>query len=270
MDDVSGSPASHGQFPNTTDEFNPSNNLEAVTVCVGYSDFLAETLKYNRQHFNRWVIVTHPKDMETIELCRRANLHLVVTDEFGRGGPRPFNKGRGISLGMNFVSSGSWVLHLDADVVLPNQFRQMLDVAHLDPQCIYGADRVLIKNWEEWQLYQKAEWLQNQHGYHLCCNFPATAHVGTRIIRGRHGYVPIGFFQLFHYDNGVHVGHRWKDYPDASDNAAHSDIKFALHWDRRKRILLPEIIVAHLESEQLGMGANWRGRKTKRFGPTPS
>ncbi len=241
--------------------------LEAVTVCVGYADFLAETVKYNAQHFDRWIIVTTPEDKATIELCRRFNLECVQTKEFSRGGPRPFNKGRGIALGMNFLSTNSWVLHLDADIVLPARFRQMLEVAHLDPENLYGCDRIMVKNWHEWQAYLKSQYLHNQHGFHLCCNFPRRCNVGTRIINERNGYVPIGFFQLFHYDHGVHSGHRFKCYPDASDNAAHSDIKFALHWDRRNRVLLPEILVVHLESEQLGMGANWRGRATKRFGP---
>jgi len=244
-----------------------SNRIEAITVCVNYSDFLAETVKYNLNHFDRWVIVTTSDDTKTIELCRKWNLQVVTTNEFTRGGPRPFNKGRGISLGLNYLSGNSWVLHLDADIVLPQQFRQMLDVAHLDPTCLYGCDRVMIKTWKEWKAFEKSGWLHAQHGYHLCCNFPGQARIGTRIIRGRHGYTPIGFFQLWHYNEGIHSGFRWKDYPDASDDAAHSDIKFALHWDRRHRILIPEILVAHLESESLGMGANWKGRKTKLFGP---
>jgi hypothetical protein len=244
-----------------------SLQLEAVTVCVNYSDFLSETVKYNAQHFDRWVIVTTPDDKDTIELCRRWNLDCVTTREFDRAGDGRFNKGRGISLGMNYLSSDAWAVHLDADIVLPPQTKQMLEVAHLDPECIYGADRVCLHSWQEWQELLASGYLHFQHGFHLCCNFPAAKHVGTRVIRGRHGYVPIGFFQLFHNKHGQHAGMRWKDYPDSNSDAAHSDIKFALHWDRRKRALLPELLVLHLESEAAGMGANWKGRKTKRFGP---
>lgn len=43
----------------------------------------------------------------------------------------------------------------------------------------------------------------------------------------------------------------------------------ALQWDRRKRALIPELLVAHLESEAAPTGANWEGRTTARFGPQP-
>ncbi len=243
--------------------------LEAVTVCVGFSDFLAESVKWNAAHFERWVIVTTPEDRATIELCRRRNLQCVTTREFDRQSDGTFNKGRGISIGLNHLSTDCFVLLLDADVVLPPATRQMLEVAHLDPACIYGADRVSVQSWERWLELQASGYLHDQHGYHLCANFPAGLRPGPRVIRGRHGYVPIGFFQLFHYQEGVHSGYRWKDYPDSHSDAAHSDIKFALHWDRRRRGLIPEIIVVHLESEPAAMGANWKGRTTKRFGPDP-
>ena len=241
--------------------------LEAVTVCVQYADFLAETVRYNAQHFHCWVIVTAPSDKETLELCRKRNLQCVVMDELDACKEEKFNKGRGIALGFNYLSSNAWVLHIDADVVLPPLTKQMLRLAKLDPTCIYGADRIEVKCWDDWQKLQASGYLHDQHGFHLCCNFPEKYHVGTRVIRGNYGYVPIGFFQLFHNQHGVHAGMRWKDYPDADSDAAHSDIKFALHWDRRKRVLLPELVVVHLESERVPFGANWRGRKTKRFGP---
>lgn len=243
--------------------------LEAVTVCVGYADFLAETAKHNRFHFDRWVIVTTPEDAETIELCRRRNLEVVVTEDFRRADdPRPFNKGRGISRGMNFLSDDAWALHIDADVVLPRMTRQMLEVAHLDRECIYGVDRIELHSWEEWQALLSSGYLDDQHGYHLC-SIPYRHKVtGTRVIMGGEGWVPIGFFQLWHNRHGMHRNWRYKDYPDMNSDAAHSDIKFALQWDRRKRALIPEIIAVHLESAPTGMGSNWKGRKSPRFGPS--
>ena len=40
-----------------------------------------------------------------------------------------------------------------------------------------------------------------------------------------------------------------------------------LQWARPDRILIPEIVAVHLESEPSAMGANWKGRTTKAFGP---
>lgn len=244
-----------------------SQHLEAVTVCVGYADFLYETVKQNAQHFKRWVIVTTPEDKQTIELCRRRNLDCVTTRAFYNDGK--FNKGRGISLGMNYLSTDCWAIHIDADVVLPTKFRQMIDVAGPVQGFLYGADRVNVTSYDQWLKFLHSGYLHDQHGFHLCCSFPQPANVGTRVIRGRHGYVPIGFFQMFHNSDGIHVGMRYKDYPDCNSDAAHSDIKFALHWDRQWRALLPEIVTVHLESEQCQFGTNWKGRKTKQFGPYP-
>lgn len=241
--------------------------LEAVTVCVGYADFLAETCVHNRPHFDRWVIVTSPDDHETIELCRRRNLDIVLTEDFRRSeDARPFNKGRGISRGINFLSDDAWTLHLDADIVLPRLTRQMLDLAHLDPTCLYGADRIELHSWEEWQALLASGYLDDQHGYHLCA-IPCKKPIGTRVIKAHEGYTPIGFFQLFHNRHGVNRGWRMNDYPANNSDAAHSDIKFALQWDRRKRVLLPEVLVVHLDSAVSEMGANWAGRTTPRFGP---
>lgn len=240
--------------------------IEAVTVCVDYSDFFGETLKQNRGLIDHWVVVTRPEDVNTIELCRKWNLQCITSSEFGRDG-QPFNKGRGIALGLAHLATSDWVLHLDADVVLPPQTRQMLEVADLDKTCLYGIDRINVTSWDEWQAMLKSGYPHSQHGYHLCCNFPQPAKIGTRVVRGRFGYVPIGFFQLWWGGEGIHAGMRWKDYPDTNSDAAHSDIKFALHWDRAKRVLLPEIVAVHLESEPLPFGSNWKGRKSKQFGP---
>jgi hypothetical protein len=246
--------------------------LEALTVCVDYSDVLAETAKYNAPHFDHWVIVTAPQEKlgDTKEFCRKRNMDCVVTDLLNRRAGT-FCKGKAIALGLNFLrgtgGKDSWVLHLDADVVLPPATRQMLDVADLDPTCLYGADRISCHSWEEWVKLRDSGYLHNQHGWHLCCNMPPGYQMGTRVINGQWGYTPIGFFQLWNYQEGVLSGWRYKDYPDTNSDAAHSDIKFALQWDRRKRILLPELVVVHLESESAPMGANWKGRTTKLFGP---
>ena len=44
----------------------------------------------------------------------------------------------------------------------------------------------------------------------------------------------------------------------------------SLQWPSRNRVLLGEVVGIHLESEPSALGANWTGRKTKRFGPANS
>lgn len=241
-----------------------SNQLiEAVTVCVDYSDFLKETIKFNQQHFDRWVIVTSSTDTNTRELCRKHNLPCIVSDDHLREGDS-FNKGRLIARGIDQLSQRGWLIHLDADIVLPRMFRQALDIAHLDPTCLYGADRVMVKGKEEWQKILSSGYLQ--HDYHYRVNFPAGYDVGTRWASWQHGWCPIGYFQMWHGSASLWRGIHAKPYPVHHADAARGDVQFSLQWDRRKRVLLPEVIVFHLESvKDARLGANWKGRTTPRF-----
>lgn len=45
----------------------------------------------------------------------------------------------------------------------------------------------------------------------------------------------------------------------------------AAQWPRRNRVLLPDVVVYHLDSEPTHkIGTNWRGRKSRPFGPEPA
>ncbi len=238
--------------------------IEAVTVCVGYGDILAETARKNMHFFDRWVVITSPRDEETFEVCRDLSIPCITTEDFYRDG-MPFNKGRGVQRGINAISCSDWVLHIDADIVLPHTFPQMLISADLDPSCIYGCDRMMVRSWEDWQNVIRSGY--RQHGKHCYVlphpNYP----IGTRWVSPRDGYVPIGFFQLFHGRDTIRKGFHHKPYPSHHGDATRADVQFALQWDRRQRVLLPEVIAWHLETERSPLGANWKGRKTPRFGP---
>ena len=233
--------------------------IEAVIVCQNYGDFLAHTLPENINHFDRLVVVTHPDDKETIDVCNRFSVDCVKTTEMHSDGDK-FNKGRCINLGLGHLRGMDWILHLDADIVLPHRFRDMLHRTKLDKNNIYGADRM--------NVYGHDHWVENKHkliphysnGYFVepKKEFP----MGARIIHHELGYTPIGYFQLWHKSLG-------RRYPINQGNAEHTDVLFAVQWPRANRILLPEVVVCHLESEAgpQEMGKNWDGRTTRRFGP---
>ena len=242
--------------------------LEAITVCVGYADFLKETIPFNLPHFDRWVIVTHPTDTDTRELCRRYGIYCVLTDEIYRDGSE-FNKGRAIIRGIDQLASDGWVVHIDADIVLPHHTRLALDAAHLDEECLYGCDRVMVKSWEQWHKLKYSGYLQ--HDYHCRINFPTGYSIGARWATQEYGYCPIGYFQLWHGTTDLYKGIHSRPYPARHNDAARGDVQHALQWDRRKRALLPELIVVHLESDpNAKLGANWKGRTTPKFAAPPA
>ena len=244
--------------------------IEAITVCVGYADFLAETAKINAGQLDRWIIVTSERDEQTREICRIHDLETILSSDHTRcgggiGGGH-FNKGRMVERGLQHTSQGAWRLHLDSDIALPGQFRRMIEAAHLQPEKIYGCDRAMVRSWQQWKSLAP-QWMNHTH---CSVNLPAGIEIGTRWSLASSGYVPIGFFQLWSGDADEWRGRRHRTYPITHGDACRSDVQFALQWDRRNRELLPEIVVAHLESEQAGLGANWNGRTTKPFGPQSS
>ena len=233
--------------------------LESIIVCKDYGDFLEHTLPENMQHFDRMVVVTHPSDNRTKTLCNRYGIDCIETEEFHRDGDL-FNKGRVINQGLSHLRHDGWLLHMDADVLLPHGFRNLLENAQLDKRNIYGADRLNTTSYDHWQ--NNKHHTKPAHQWRYMVTAPKEFNLGARLLHQEYGYCPIGYFQLWHSSAG-------KKYPIVNGSAEHGDVLFAIQWKRENRVLLPEIIVYHLESDgDAPMGANWKGRKTPEFKPT--
>jgi hypothetical protein len=231
--------------------------IEAVVVCVNYSDFLVHTLAKNIELVDRLVVVSHYDDKATHRVCDKFSVDCIKTDVFHDDGDA-FNKGRAINLGLSNLRHDGWLLHMDADIMLPHRFRHALSMARLDKSCIYGCDRLNVVNWENWDK-NKHKTIP-QHSWRFMVTPQAEFPVGSRLLHLEYGWLPIGFWQL--WSSSVR-----RNYPIVCGSAEHSDTLFSIQWPREKRILLPEFFVYHLESESVKMGANWDGRKTKPFGP---
>lgn len=241
--------------------------LEAVIVCKNYSDFLAHSLPENVQYFDDVVVVTAHDDYATQKLCARYSVDYVKTEAFTEGG-HIFNKGKAINLGLSHLPKNGWMLHLDADIVLPHRFRHMLDRAHLEEKNIYGADRVNVYGGiEVWENVKKKTVPHYSEGWFVDPGFcherdvPPGCKFGARVVHMEHSWIPIGFFQLWHREAGAKYNYKL-------GAAAGSDCIFPAQWPRRNRVLLPEVVCWHLDSEnEHGIGTNWKGRKSIAFCP---
>ena len=235
--------------------------IEAVTICVNFSDVLAHTLPLNKRHFDRMVVVSDTGDTATWALCRHHHVQCITTDEFYRA-EHAFNKGRGINAGLDALAKTDWLVHLDADIVLPPRSREILEgVAGLEQANIYGIDRMMCPSFEAW-----IDHLTNPTCQHADEIFvvPEPFPMGSRVAKlGDEGYVPIGFFQLWH----ASAGHL--TYPIEHGTAGRTDMLFAMQWARRNRVLLPELIGIHLEGRIDEGMRNWRGRQMGPFGRAP-
>jgi hypothetical protein len=151
---------------------------------------------------------------------------------------------------------------------LPLFSRRALELASLDRSFVYGCDRLMVRGWDQWCRLKSSGWMMGGNWQVNYLPFPGGLDVGARWASPQGGWVPIGFFQLWHADEEEWRGARARPYPTRHGKACRSDVQFGLKWDRAKRALLPELVVAHLESEaNAATGANWEGRTTKPFGP---
>jgi len=233
--------------------------IEAVSVCVNYSDYLKVSLPINKQILDRIVIVTRSDDYETIKVCKENNVECIATDEFNDH-PSGFNKFKGINKGLDTLDKDGWVLFLDCDIVLDPLYRRVFDNLEFDKNCIYGCDRVNCVGYDGWLTKRElvyGNWLLT----------PGSMELGSRIVQyyGQQGdngkfagWKPLGFFQLVHPSS-------FTSYPTDTEGYDRADMVFTNKYPRERRIFIPDMIVIHLESHGAKMGDNWRGRITLPF-----
>jgi hypothetical protein len=240
-------------------KLNAPFKVEAVVVCDKYHDFLVHTLPQNKFVFDRIVVVTSYEDKETRRVCEVHHVECLLTDRLeSRKGV--FKKGAGINDGLARLNLDGWAVHMDADILLPPQTRGLLQQANLDPSMVYGIDRFIVKGYAAFDSWRREPVLQHEaNSYVHLKAFP----IGTRWIQANFGgYVPLGFFQLWHpLTSGV------TKYPEGHTDAGREDGLFAMQWPRSHRALIPEIVGYHLESADSEKASNWSGRVTSAFKP---
>jgi len=233
--------------------------IEAITTCVGFSDILAHTLPMNKNHFDRILVLTAPEDRDTQLVCDYWGVTYHPTDLFETRWNN-FKKGAAINRGLKELDKDAWIVHIDSDIALQPNFRQVIKTADLDTSMIYGIDRVDVPSWADWQKFiGKPE--PHTQGMGFIVHIEHTGFkFGARVaFPHQGGYIPIGYFQMWHADSGI------MKYPEGHTDAGREDSHFATLWPRKKRALIPEMIAYHLESEHAPMAENWKGRKTKPF-----
>ena len=126
------------------------NKILTITLSVNYDDLLDVTLGENKPELDEIIVVTDTKDQKTVEVCKKHKVICVQDDIFYINNSK-FNKGMAYNLVMDKLKNIlDWVLIIDADVVLPKQFKK--NFFSIDPniEYMYGARRHGIVTPEEW------------------------------------------------------------------------------------------------------------------------
>jgi hypothetical protein len=128
--------------------------VEGILVCINFDDFLKETLRRNRKFFDRLVICTSPEDIVTQDLAKKYDCDLVLSERY-KENDEPFNKGKIINDGFDALIKKDMIMHLDADIVLCDDFRKILNkyLCKHGRHGIIGCQRYMVGNKKEWDDY---------------------------------------------------------------------------------------------------------------------
>ena len=231
--------------------------IEAVIVCVDYADFLAETLPHNLPHFDRTLVVTAPptRDAGALPQAERP----LLRDEPLLQGRRPVQQGPR-------ASTSAWATSAERLDRPPRRrhvpaplTRKWLEWRSLDRESIYGIDRVNCVGYDNGSRSWPG---RHQHDYMCRVNVPPFPLLDRISIRDYGGYVPIGYFQMWHGSLG-------RRYPIAKGDAEHTDVLHAIQWDEEKPPPDPRGRRRPPPEPPRGPRRNWKGRTTPRFGPAP-
>jgi hypothetical protein len=206
----------------------------AITVCVGYDDFLRLTLPRIIKHVDKLLIVTTPDDVRTQQLAaeypKKTALH--TTDAFYRGGAS-FNKGLAMEEGFDVLGRKGWILVLDADILLPEKLPQF----PVNEGKLYTPRRRIMTDVD---------------------GLTETPTVDPATLPIRKEYGNFGYFQLFHADDPVLVRKPW--YGTDWLHAGGCDSVFEKRWNKANKVS-PPFEVIHLGDPD----ANWFGRTRPRI-----
>ena len=113
--------------------------MNAITICVGYDDFLRHTLPRMQSHFESVTVVTSLDDNRTISVGGACHANVRRTDAFYAAGA-VFNKGAALDEALRGINGG-WVCVLDADIYLPST----MDLAVISRGALYSPFRRLME-----------------------------------------------------------------------------------------------------------------------------
>ena len=156
--------------------------FEAIIQSTNYTDLLEITLPLNKGHFDTIAVYTKTGDEATKSLCLKHGVECRETDNFAKDGAK-FNRGAVYNESLANLSYGQWVIILDSDVILPEDFRAKIEAENLDKEYFYGARRYNIETLNDLKKVQSDPVKLKEY-----------------ILYRGYGY---GYFQMFHCESLV-------------------------------------------------------------------
>ena len=112
--------------------------IDAVTVSIDYSDYLQKIIS-NKELLDNWLIVTHKDDKKTIKVCKDNKLNFIYSQKIYENAV--FAKSKAINEGLEHLNPDDWILQLDSDAKLPDNFKTVISENVKNKNIIYGSRR---------------------------------------------------------------------------------------------------------------------------------
>jgi len=207
----------------------PLKNIQVIVICINYSDFLTITYKKNIRFFspNNYHVITCKEDQKTIDLCLSLNIKYELYEDFYINSSK-LNKSGAINKIQKRLHKdypNDWILLLDADIILPDNFEELFITKCTDTNNLYSFQR---KDYEEEEDYKNSQNLVDYTGI----NF-------------------MGFMQLYH--------NKTKFYPEFSTDCGICDAIFRDYFFDYLVLIDEDSYVIHLGKKDI----NNQGRVTK-------
>lgn len=203
--------------------------IDIIIVSVNYNDFLPITLKSIPNEITV-TVVTSKEDKECQLICETIGVNCIISDRLYENGA-VFNKGKAINDGIKSIQNPEWILLLDADIYLKDDFINVISSTNLPSQDLIICKRLIIDDYDTFLKWKNGE------------------NVGT--MERAKGY---GFFHLFN----IKSVKKKPIFPENYNDASFSDLEFRDMFNSKKEL---DTYVVHLGPTH----QNWTGRKTRSF-----
>jgi len=203
--------------------------IDIIMVSVDYNDILPITLS-NIPKEIKVTVVTTEKDTECQKICESFGVNCVISSRIYENGA-VFNKGKAINDGIKTIQNPDWILLLDADIYLKDDFLDVVNSTNLTYKDLFISKRLVVDNHDDFLKWKNGENVGNME-------------------RAK-GY---GFFHLFNIRNF----NKRNIFPENYNDASFSDLEFRDMFKSKKEL---DTYVVHLGPTN----QNWTGRKTEKF-----
>lgn len=138
-------------------------NVIGLTISVNYSDYLEQTIKHNRELFDKYYIGTIREDTATLALAQKYDAHTLCYDELLKANGAVFNKSgilHHLQIMAHTAHKSHWMLVHDSDCII------CLDKSEVvDNNKLYGALRLNYPTYNDYTNSRSYRYFNHGHGY---------------------------------------------------------------------------------------------------------